>query len=375
MKGEYEPDKFTENDVLQALEGANLKYKNHGSRYILAQCPLHEDKHESAQIYKDDWFVKCHAGCEGGRFHITKAFPALRDVGRSGASTVYQRPIKTKVDKAVKYKKVDLMEYWKSLPEIPRDHYFKNLPLDALDELGWKWDAVGSRYFIPYFSRSKTSIPFAQWRNLKGDVRFNFWKDTKPTMYGTWNLDPGSKIFLVEGSSDLAVLNYCNVPAIAAPSAASGELVKAMATWCRDNDILIVYAGDNDAAGQKLRDALDEVAPYRVRQPREPYKDWGDMFEAEGFESVTNYCFKELFPGQEVPYPEREPGYKAPEPEDELKKYGEPVTIEEAQQTFTLSKKEKTPLEKVQEVFPGATELKVVGGEKKQLETPPTLAF
>lgn len=366
MRGDYEPDKFTEADVLRELEGAGLKYRQ-GSRYILSQCPLHEDAHPSVQIYKDDWFVKCHAGCEGGRFHITKAFPDLRNVGRSDRnSTAYQRPVKAKKDIPVKYKTVDLMEYWQSLPEIPRDHYFKNIPLDELDELGWRYDPEHNRYFIPYFSRSKKSIPFAQWRNLTGSVRFNFWKDTKPTMYGTWNLDPGSKIFLVEGSSDLAVLDYCMVPAIAAPSAASGELVKAMATWCAANDIKIVYAGDNDDAGEKLREALDQVAPYRVRQPREPYKDWGEMFEAEGLKSVQNWCFAELFPGEELPWPEIEPGYKKPTD-----------VIEEALDDMAVNgfPENKTNVQKVLDVFPGAIELKVVGGEKKQLETPPTESF
>lgn len=365
MRGDYEPDKFTEADVIRELEGAGLKYKQ-GHRYILSQCPLHEDAHPSVQIYKDDWFVKCHAGCEGGRFHITKAFPALRDIGKHSTgsesfsrSSTNQRPVRSKKDpNPVKYKTVDLMEFWQSLPEIPRDHYFKNIPLDELDELGWRFDPEHNRYFIPYFSRSKKSIPFAQWRNLSGPVRFNFWKDTKPTMYGTWNLEPGNLIFLVEGSSDLAVLDYCMIPAIAAPSAASGELVKAMATWCSENGIKIVYAGDNDDAGNKLREALDQIAPYRVKQPRPPYKDWGEMFEAEGLKSVQNYCFAEIYPGEELPWPEIEPGYKKEEPE--------PVPEDWDQ---------KSPMEKVQTIFPGAEELKIVGERKKQLETPPTQSF
>jgi hypothetical protein len=253
----------------------------------------------------------------------------------------------------VKYVAIDLMEYWKSLPLIPEDHYFKSLPIDEINDMGWRYDAVHERYFIPYFSRSKKSIPFAQWRNLRGDVRFNFWKDAKPTMYGTWNLDPGSKIFLVEGTSDAMVLQHCSIPWIAAPSAASGELVKVMAAWCVENKVEMVYAGDNDAAGDKLKDALDQTMSYRVRQPRKPYKDWGEMYEAEGEKSVINYCFAELFRGEPLPFPEIEPGYnKTPENWSEM-----------------------SDVERVQNVFPGAQELKIVGEEKKQLETPPTLPF
>lgn len=198
-----------------------------------------------------------------------------------------------------KYIKVDLMEYWQSLPEIPADHIFKGIDIAILHDLGWRYDPNGHRYFIPYFSASRESIPFAQWRNLAEGPRFNFWKDAKPTIYGTWNLD-NDKLFLVEGTSDAAVLDYCAVPWIAAPSAASSELVKKLAHYCKDNGIQLVYAGDNDAAGNKLREALDSVMPYRVKQPPQKYKDWGDFFEAEGIEAVSDYCFEELM-GKKLP--------------------------------------------------------------------------
>lgn len=355
MNGNYEPDTFTENDVLACLEGQGLKFKN-GHRYITTQCPTHEDRNPSTQIFKDDWFVNCLAGC--GRFHITKAYPELLPT-RDGQPKPERKPMRATKKEATRYVKYDLMEEWSKMPKIPSDHYFKNIPIDELETLGWRWIAEMNSYFIPYFSRSKKSIPFGQYRHLSGERRFTFLKDAKPTMYGTWNLEPGEKIFLVEGASDAAVLEYCAVPWIAAPSAASGELVKAMAGWCAENDVKIVYAGDRDAAGDKLKEALDEVTKYRVRQPREPYKDWGEMFEAEGLKSVQNWCFAELFPGDELPWPEIEPGYKSPEQTEAEKEEWN----------------KKSDVEKVQSVFPGAVELKVVGGEKKQLETPPTLAF
>jgi hypothetical protein len=288
MKGDYEPDTFTESDVLMCLDRAGLKYKNR-HRYIITQCPFHSDENPSAQIYKDDWFVSCNAGC--GRQHITKAFPELRPTrGYGNAPT---RQVERKPVSEHKYTEYDLMPQWLKMPMIPRDHYFKNLPLDVLDSLGWRWDEARNSYFIPYFSASKTSIPFAQWRHLSGERRFTFLKDAKPTCYGTWNLD-NPKLFVVEGTSDCAVLDYCAVPWIGLPSASSGELMKKLAGYCVQNKIDLVYAGDNDDAGDKLRDALDEVTGYRVLQPRHPYKDWGEMFEAEGIESIVAYTSKEL---------------------------------------------------------------------------------
>lgn len=289
MGGNYEPDTFTQTDVEQELDRAGLRWYDKG-RYLLAQCPTHDDKHPSVQIYKDDWFVNCHATC--GRFHITKAFPTLREKGHSGVYV--DRPARNVEAKKVtehKYKQFDLMNDWKAMELLP-EFELHGVPSDVLNDLGWR--RHNHSIFIPYFSASKESIPFAQYRHLQGDVRFTMLKDAKPTMYGTWNLD-NHKLFLVEGTSDAAVLEYAAVPWIAAPSAASGELVKALAGYCKENGIELVFAGDNDPAGLKLREAIDEVMPYRVKQVPTNYKDWGEFLEATDVETVQNYAFEELF--------------------------------------------------------------------------------
>lgn len=290
MGDNYAPDTFTENEVLACLEAAGLKHKR-GHRYILTQCPTHDDKQPSAQIYKDDWFVNCHSGC--GRFHITKAFPELRPNGQATGVTSGVRHTFREV-KEVKYQEYELRDYWAGLPVIPREHKFKGIPLDILDSLGWRWEGQMNSYFIPYFDTNKHFIPFAQHRHLQGERRFTFLKDAKPIAYGLWNLD-NPKLFLVEGASDAAVLDYAAVPWIAVPSAASNELTKALAHYCDKNAIELVYAGDNDAAGDKVRESLDEAGVgYRVKQPPKIYKDWGDFLEAQGIEAVQEYCFPEL---------------------------------------------------------------------------------
>lgn len=345
-KGDWPDDIFTQNDVENELDRDGLKHFDKG-RYILAQCPTHEDANPSAQIYKDDWFVNCHATC--GRYHISKAYPSLREkdrgvyTGRSqGFSSASQPTRQSNPQGKVmqrQYKTFDLFEAWKAKKLIPDDHYFKNIPIEVLNDLGWRIEPDGS-YFIPYFNMSKTQIPFAQWR-LFGDVRFKFLKDAKPIVYGLWNLD-NPKLFVVEGTSDCAVMQYCGVPWIGLPSAASGALMTAMAGYCKENGIELVYAGDNDSAGDKLKEALEAVMPFRTRQPRQPYKDWGDMYEAEGMESVQDYCNEELF-GREIEVADEPP---------------------------------KTDLENIQKVFPGAEQLEVVGStESKEQSLEPTVLF
>lgn len=281
MEKVYEADTFTEGDVVGCLQQAGEKFRVL-DRYIFTTCPLHEDKNPSAQIFKNDWFVNCMAGC--GRFHITKAFPQLRDSQRFKAG-VYN--VKRIYKEAKKMQEYDLTDWWEKLPLIPRDHNFKNIPVDILDDMGWRWDS--GRYFIPYFDSNKETIPFGQWRHLTGDRRFTFLENARPTLYGTWSLPNTDFIFLVEGTSDCAVLQTCAVPYIGAPSASSTSLVGSMVKWCSENGVRVIYAGDKDLAGDKVRDELDKHINYRICQPPGEFKDWGEFYEVEGFETVFSY--------------------------------------------------------------------------------------
>lgn len=284
-------DDFTEADVVRCLDQAGLKWKD-GSRYLLTQCPTHDDKNPSAQLFKDDWFVNCLGPC--GRYHITKAFPELKP-WKPGK---YVSPKKKARTEAVKYGDFNLYYDWLDLPNIPRDHQFKGIPLETLDKLGWRYTdgglGMGTGYFIPYFDAKREDIPFAQVRHLEGERRFTFLKDARPNLYGAWNLANARKIFIVEGCSDCATLDYLGIPWVGMPSASSAELVKELGVYSKEMGIRLVYAGDNDEAGNKLRSALDEVTHYRVCQPPKPHKDWNDFFQAVGYERTYDYAEKIL---------------------------------------------------------------------------------
>lgn len=293
---DWPEDTFTENDVLMALEKRGLKFKN-GSRYIVTQCPTHDDTNPSTQIFKDDWFVNCLAGC--GRYHVTKCFPELKPDYKEGDKPDIARTNHT-MSTEHQYKDFDLMEFWKTLPPIPREVEFKTIPLEVLDSLGWRWMdedlGMGVGIFIPYFDSLKETIPFAQVRHSKDSQRrFTFLKDARPTCYGTWNVaQDNHRIFIVEGASDCAVLDYAAVPWIGLPSASSAGLLTKMAQYCSQNGIELVYAGDRDDAGNKLREALDLVTHYRLCQVPAPYKDWGDFLVATDIETVQDYAMKVL---------------------------------------------------------------------------------
>lgn len=285
----FQTDDFTENDVIACLDRAGLKWKN-GDRYLLSQCPLHEDRNPSTQIFKNDWFVNCLAGC--GRFHITKAFPELKPWKPGRYTAKPERRAKADI---TDYKDFNLYYEWLNLPFIPRDHGdFKGVPLDILDKLGWRWTdgdlGMGVGYFIPYFDQKQEDIPFAQVRHLEGDRRFTFLKDARPNIYGAWNLGKSKRLFVVEGCSDCVILSYVGVPAVGMPSASSAELIKELGIYANERGIRLIYAGDNDDAGNKLREALDSVAHYRLCQPPKAYKDWGDFFVAEGYDTVSDHA-------------------------------------------------------------------------------------
>jgi len=259
---------------------------------LIAPCIAHEDKHPSMQVFADGW-CQCHAGC--GRFHIGKYFPEFNE--KKGLGTYMKESVKP-VPAIRDYKKYEMFSEWESMKKIPSDHIFKGIPVDVLNDLGWRLTdgvaGLGPGYFIPYFNHQKTSIPFGQVRHLSGDRRFSFLPDAEMTMYGKWNVGKSDMLFLVEGTSDAAVMEHCMVPWVAVPSASQVKLVEAFAMYCFKNGITVVFAGDIDAAGDKIRQAIDLVAPYRVCQPPKEYKDWGDFFEARGADGVLSVVDSEM---------------------------------------------------------------------------------
>ena len=282
----YSTAEITKNEILRVLEADGLKVQDRG-KYALTQCPTHEDNSPSCQVFYDEGFVHCHAGCE--RVHITKIYPELRKDDHSGSQSVRTKP-QRKPKPMTNYKTQNMYEKWLEMPQIPRDHTFKAIPLEVLDELGWRYN--NGSYFIPYWNMTRTQIPFSQERHFNTERRFSFLKDAKPVAYGLWNLEDNGSIFVVEGTSDGATMQLCGIPWLAMPSASSGKILEGFSKYAEEHNIKVIFAGDNDEAGEKLKQSL--LCAFRVCQPPDPHKDWSDFLEATSLEEVQDYATKYL---------------------------------------------------------------------------------
>ncbi len=292
---------FSTEQYKRALESIGRRVRRSGKN-LITNCLGHRERNPSMEVFPDGW-CQCFAGC--GRFHISHYFDELKDTDWKPDKYQNKSPIMAKPiaevaheEKPEEYEKFDLFDLWGTLPPIARGDVFKKIPLEVLDELGWRWTdgchGMASGYFIPYFNHTKDSVPFAQVRHLTGERRFTMLPRAEACVYGKWNISPGERLFVVEGCSDAAVLEYAMIPWVAMPSASSGPLLKKLAAVCLKNDIGLIYAGDNDDAGNKLRDVLDEICPYRTKQPPKDYKDWGDFLQDTDIQTVSDYCWEEL---------------------------------------------------------------------------------
>lgn len=242
--------------------------------------PDHGDRNNSAIVF-DDGIFACFGGCK--RFSIQEA----------GDASV-ARPREYEYEPKVVRGTTDYFDYWLSLDAL--DEGIKGLPARHLNQMGWRSIDDNSQLaakggiFIPYFSVGRDKIMFYQIRHLEGDRRFSFLSGVTPIANGYEVLKDMHKYLpFTEGASDRAVLEYAGIPAIALPSASSTSILKAMAKYAKNNGLTLVACGDNDAAGDKLLSCLDGVSTYIDMRPPKPYKDYGEMFEAKGIDSIKSH--------------------------------------------------------------------------------------
>ena len=242
------------------------------------RCPRHEDRRNSAIVFKNDGWAACLASCGRWNFMGNNYKPSEDN---------YQVKAREEEDTVV----VDYYDYWLSLDAL--DEGIKGIPASTLNKLGWRKLPGGNQLhlppgiFIPAFDASRTGIPFCQVRHLEGDRRFSFPSKVKPLAFGMESIQQFTEyVVFTEGNSDRAVLEAAGIPAIALPSGSSGRLLRSIGEWAVRKNLLMVAVSDNDAVGDKLLRSLDGVAPY-IDARVSKHKDIGEKLEAEGLASIV----------------------------------------------------------------------------------------
>src|SRR5665213_1759750 len=200
-----------------------------------AQCPSHEDEHNSLSVAEDingKVLLKCHAGCD-----------VQNIVGALGLAVADLFPA------------FNLAEY----------AHAKKLTVESLVEWGLKDSKVG-RIDIPYFDQERTSVLATRYRfSLAGPDRFRWKKNDQPCPYGLWMLGHARKvgfIVVVEGESDCHTLWQHDIPALGLPGATSWR--NEWADFLKD--IPKIYAVvEPDQGGETLQKNLSQCSAIRDR--------------------------------------------------------------------------------------------------------------
>lgn len=279
-----------EERIENTLYDMDLNPKDRGN-YWLIKCPRHEDRQPSAQCFKDDGFIQCHAGC--GRFHINEVcrernIELAMPTQNSRQSHVQAQQGGSKQKKVETIVRGDFTSLWLDLEPLSANIEVKGVPALELNKRGWrKFDGgngLAPGIFIPYFDTTRQFVPFYQIRHLEGERRFTFAPGITPICYGMEQL-PHCKDYLcfTEGSRDSVILGMAGVPAIALPSASSDKLLDGICNYCTKNGLILVCIGDNDDAGDALLKKLKCGAlDYRT----DVGKDVGELYEQKGLEGV-----------------------------------------------------------------------------------------
>jgi hypothetical protein len=201
-----------------------------------AQCPSHEDEHNSLSVAEDadgKVLLKCHAGCDFGKIvealdlKVSDLFPAFT-----------------------------LAEY----------AHAKKLTVESLIEWGLRDSKYGGCVEIPYLDEERTCVLARRYRfSLTGADRFRWKKHDQPCPYGLWMLARARNagfVVVVEGESDCHTLWQHDIPALGLPGAA---------TWRNEwadflKDIPKIYAVvEPDQGGETLQKNLLQSPAIRDR--------------------------------------------------------------------------------------------------------------
>jgi len=182
--------------------------KRAGTDKISAQCPFHDDQHNSFwfRTYNGCW--KCEAGCGGG--NAVTFLAKIERITQKEAYKVLLKEAGLLDDDEEKGKK---MRY--TLEDYSKE---KKLPIEFLTQkCNMRQEDKNNRYISIYYADEKSNIISVRKRfHPKKKNRFAWVTGAKIIPYGLWRIDEFCEdyIILVEGESDTQTLWYHGYPAL-----------------------------------------------------------------------------------------------------------------------------------------------------------------
>lgn len=267
-------------EILADLLGARAS----GDGWV-ARCPAHDDRHASLSIREGAdgrVLLKCHAGCTVEAIVVSQGLQ-IRDLfatplaqGRGAPSPVI--PFAHSNGSGL-----TLAEYAaaKQLPEA----FLRSL---GLTEIRLDRQPVVR---IPYRDRDGREASTRFRCALRGDSRFRWKRESKPSLYGLWRraLRPAdAPLVLVEGESDAQTLWFHDIPALGLPGANSWQ-----ECWATEFDYVpeVLAVIEPDAGGMAMRRWIGKSAIRdRVRLVSlDGAKDVSELYLQHGSEFMPRW--------------------------------------------------------------------------------------
>ena len=272
-------------DILELLKGV----RRSGEGWS-AQCPAHDDSHNSLSVHHRDgrWLLQCHAGCDWRAIINAlglKAADLFGDEGRGGGKphprykgATVQPDLASSRRSGVSGLPANFSPAPLGQPGLTLDQYAdaKALPTDflrscALSEIT-RDQSPALR--IPYLGASGEELAVRYRIALEGD-RFRWKLGAKPCLYGLNRLPQAQKaghLALVEGKSDCHTLWLHEIPALGIAGATN---------WREERDAphldgigTIYIVVEPDRGGDDLREWLSHsTIRHRAKLVTLPTKD------------------------------------------------------------------------------------------------------
>lgn len=235
-------------------DGIGLRVRKGGN--VQCPSPTHTDKHPSMSWFNEGLMWRCHACQE--QIDIYDYLTKYRHMDFKDAVTEVSRmlgkseqPIMATKTEYVK-PRIDTRELSQPFIDYMAKRKIEKATLDfwKVRERTWNGKPV---YVFQYFN-DNNDLEYVSYRGLgKGAIKGGCEKDTKPILWGMWNIDKKEPLVITEGQPDAMAVwqaGYKNV--VSVPNGSSNlTWINHCWDWLQEIPKFIVFA-DNDKPGLEM---------------------------------------------------------------------------------------------------------------------------